>query len=172
MNSVPRKIPLRGKSPRKCIYSVQAQETARHRAKFGWLPLNDVAAVMKPRCQNPLKFTGVPKLSQSLVGRSSPYCEDMRRRYCCLTSFIPIIGACFICEDIARQSCAIVCRQHFLRKFCVHSCIFSEPRATHFSLHSKFAQGHIMCGNMVDIQSATVDNRRGKEKKRRKKKRG
>ena len=29
------KIPLGGKSPRKCIYSVPAQKTAKHRAKFG-----------------------------------------------------------------------------------------------------------------------------------------
>ena len=42
-------IPSGGKSPRKCIYSVAAQETAKHRAKFGWLPVSDVAAVRKPR---------------------------------------------------------------------------------------------------------------------------
>ena len=30
------KIPSGGKSPRKCIYSVAAQEMAKHRAKFGW----------------------------------------------------------------------------------------------------------------------------------------
>jgi len=35
-----------GKSPRKCIYSVPAQEMAKHRAKFGWPPVSDVAAVM------------------------------------------------------------------------------------------------------------------------------
>jgi len=38
-----------GQSPRKSVYSAPAQETAKHRAKFGWLPLNDVAAVTKPR---------------------------------------------------------------------------------------------------------------------------
>jgi len=32
-------------APRKCIHSVAAQETAKHRAKFGWLPLRDVGAV-------------------------------------------------------------------------------------------------------------------------------
>jgi len=40
---------LRGKSPRKCIYSVPAQEMAKHHAKFGWLLLSDVTAVTKPR---------------------------------------------------------------------------------------------------------------------------
>ena len=33
------------------IYSVPAHETAKHRAKFGWLPLSDVAAVTKSRCE-------------------------------------------------------------------------------------------------------------------------
>jgi len=45
----PGKIPSEGKSPRKCIYSVTAQETAKHPAKFGWSPLSDVAAVTKAR---------------------------------------------------------------------------------------------------------------------------
>jgi len=36
-------------SPRKYLCSVQAQETAKQRAKFGWLPLSDVAAGTKPR---------------------------------------------------------------------------------------------------------------------------
>jgi len=31
------------------MYSVLAQETAKDRATFGWLPVSDVAAVMKPR---------------------------------------------------------------------------------------------------------------------------
>jgi len=29
-------------------------------------------------------------------------------------------------------------------------------------LRSKFTQGHIACGNMVNIQSPTGENRRGK----------
>ena len=37
----------RGKSPQKCIHSVAAQETAKHRAKFGWPPVNDVAAITR-----------------------------------------------------------------------------------------------------------------------------
>jgi len=31
------------------IYNVPAQEMAKHRAKFGWLPLSDTAAVTKAR---------------------------------------------------------------------------------------------------------------------------
>jgi len=35
--------------PKLYTYSVPTQETAKHRAKFGWLPLSDVPAVTKPR---------------------------------------------------------------------------------------------------------------------------
>ena len=50
-----------------------------------WMPCSNAA-----KTRNPLKLAGVPKLakgSQPLEGRSSPYCKDMWRRYCCLTSF-------------------------------------------------------------------------------------
>jgi len=79
--------------PRKCIYYVAAQKTAKHHAKFGWPPLSDVGAVTKPRRKTRWNLLGCPKLanrSQSLVGRSSPYCEDMCRRYICLTCFFQL----------------------------------------------------------------------------------
>ena len=80
------KVPLVGKSPQN-VYNVPAQYTTKHRAKFGWPPLSDVGAVMKPRRETRWNLLGCPKLdnrSQPLVGRSSPYYEDMWRRYCCL----------------------------------------------------------------------------------------
>ena len=49
VNFAAAKIPSGGKSRQKCIYCVPAQETAKYRAKFGWLPLSDVVAVTKPR---------------------------------------------------------------------------------------------------------------------------
>jgi len=49
VNFEPDKILSRGKSPRKCIYSVAAQYTAKHRAMFGWPPVSDVAEVTKAR---------------------------------------------------------------------------------------------------------------------------
>jgi len=86
--------------------------------------------------RNPLQFAGVPKhpkvkRCQPLVGRSSPYCEDMWRTYCCLTSFFPTVNTCRSWEDTAWQSCAMV---HKLRFFCIvlASCISSEPRAARF----------------------------------------
>jgi len=47
VNFAPGKILSGGKIPRKCIYSVPAQETAKHRAKSGWPLVSDVAAVTK-----------------------------------------------------------------------------------------------------------------------------
>jgi len=45
VNFAPGKIPLGGKSPRKCIYSVPAQETAKHRANL--VNLSAVGAVVE-----------------------------------------------------------------------------------------------------------------------------
>jgi len=60
-----------------------------------------------------LKFAGGPKIpdrSQPLVGRSSPYCADICRTYCCLVSFFLIVDICLSCEDIARETCVMVRR--------------------------------------------------------------
>jgi len=62
---------------------------------------------------------GAPNWCQLLVGRSLPYCGDVWRRYCCLTSFFPIVDTCLSCEDTGQQACAIVRTRRFLRHFCV-----------------------------------------------------
>jgi len=91
---------VKGQEPPKCIYSVPAQETAKHRAKFGWPLVSDVTAVTKPRCETCWNLLGCPKLaneSQPLVGWSSPYCEDMCRRYWC---WICLIDAGSLCHNM------------------------------------------------------------------------
>jgi len=63
-------------------YSVPAQETAKHRTKFGCPPLSDVGAVTKPRRNTRWNLLGCPKLAnrfQPLVGRSSPCYKNMWR---------------------------------------------------------------------------------------------
>ena len=70
--------------------------------QFGWRPLLECRAVTLPKHQTRWNLEGCPKLtkrSQPLVGRNSPYYEDMWRRYCCLTSFFPIVDTCLSCED-------------------------------------------------------------------------
>jgi len=42
---------------------------------------------------------------------------------------------------------------------------FPASRVQHISdMHSKFALSHVMCGRMVDMQSATAEIRWGKKK--------
>ena len=80
------------------------------------------------------------KKEEILVGRSSPYCVDMSRRYCCLTIFFPIVDTCRGCEDIARQRCGMVHRWRFLATFLRP--VFAASPVQHISdLHSKFALG-------------------------------
>jgi len=89
--------------------------------------------------QNPSKFAGVSQTCQQippLLGRSSPYCEDIWGRRCCLTHFFPIVDTCLTCEDIARQSCAMVPRWRILGDFL--GPVFPASRAQHISeLNSK-----------------------------------
>jgi len=115
-----------------CI--VPAQEKAKHRAKFGWPPVSDVAAVTKPRREIRWNLLGCPKLanrSQPLLNRSSPYCEVTWRRYCCLISFsdcryVPLLR-------IARQRCTMVRRW---RNFCV--LYFKTKYKAEFRFEMKF----------------------------------
>jgi len=120
-------------------------------AKYRWHPLFNAAVWLMPTtrvpCSNAAKtrnswnYLGSPKLtkrSQPLVGRSSPYCGDMYRRYCSLTSFFPIVDTCLSCKDIAGQSCGMVPRWRFLATFLGSA--FAASRVQHLSdLHSKFA---------------------------------
>jgi len=98
-------------------------------AKFGWRALLECYAVTMPRRETRWKLQGCPKLanrSQPLVGRSSPYYQNMWKRYCCLTSFFPIVDTCLSSKDMARQRCAMVPKWRFFV-----SCISSKPRAAH-----------------------------------------
>ena len=80
-------------------------------------------------CSNAAKMRNQLKRSQPLVGRSSPYCGDIWRTYCCLTTFFPIVNTCLSCEDIARRSCAMVPRWRFLATLLRR--VFSASRAQH-----------------------------------------
>jgi len=110
-------------------------------AKFGWRLLLKYHAVRLSRRETRWNLQECPKLtnrSQSLVGRSSPYCGDMRRRYCCLTSFFLVVDTCLSCEDITRQSCGMVPRWRLFDDFLPP--VFSASRAQHvWDLHPKFA---------------------------------
>jgi len=107
-------------------------------AKFGWCPLLECRAVTLLRRETRWNLQGCPKLtkqSQPLVGRSSPYYGDMWRRYCCLTTFFPIVDTCLSCEDVAQQSCGMVPRWRLFGDFL--RAVFSASRVQHISyMHS------------------------------------
>ena len=110
-------------------------------AKYGWHWLLECHAVTLPRRETRWNLQGCPKLPnrlQPLVGRSSPYYEDMWRRYCRLASFFPIVDTCHSCEDTARESCEMVPRWWFFGHFLPP--VFTASRTQYISdLHSKFA---------------------------------
>jgi len=111
--------------------------------KFGWCLLLECRAVMLPRRETCWNVQGCPKLpnrSQPLVGRSSPYYEDMWWRYWCLTSFFRLSMHAFVAIYIARQSCAMVPKWRFFGEFLGPA--FPASRVQRISdLHSKFALG-------------------------------
>jgi len=111
-------------------------------AKFGWCPLLECHAVTLPKRETRWNYLGCPKLpdrSQPPVGRSWLHCEDMWRRYCYLSFFL-IVDMCLSCEDMVRQSCAMVPRWRFFGKFLGPA--FPASCMQHVSdWHSKFGPG-------------------------------
>jgi len=107
-------------------------------AKFGWRPLLECRAVMLPRRERRWNLQGCPKLanrSQPLVGRSSPYYEDMWRRYRCLTSFYFRLSIHASAAKIQPEKVVRWCQNgDFLRP------VVSASHVQHISdTHSKFA---------------------------------
>jgi len=114
-----------------------------------WLtPNTGVPCSNTAKTRNPLKFAGVPQTTgpiSAASGPSSPYCENVWRRYCCLISFFPIVDTCLSCEDIARQTCAMVPRLRFFDDLLRP--VFAASLVQHVSdLHLKFAlKPHHVC---------------------------
>jgi len=110
-----------GQQPPK-IYSAPAQETAKHRARFGWLSLGDVAAVTMPKRVNPLKFAGVPQTNEPISAASGPKFTILWGHVgeiLLFDQFSPIVDKCLSCEDIARQTVWWCADGEFLAIFCV-----------------------------------------------------
>jgi len=85
------------------------------------------------KTRKPLKLAGVPQTNETISAASGPkftilwgHVEEVLL----LNKFFPIVDMCRSCEDIARQSCAMVPRWRFLATFLRLIC--SEPRAAHF----------------------------------------
>jgi len=104
------------------------------------MPTTRVPCTGAARTWNLFIFAGVPQTTEptsAVSGPSSPYCGDMWRRYCCLTSFFPIVDTCLSCEDTAKVVRWFTDGEFFasfLRP------VIPASRVQHISyLHSKFA---------------------------------
>ena len=94
------------------------------------------------KTRNPLKFAGVPQTTRPISAASRPkftiLWKHVEEILLLNKFFFRIVDTCLSCEDIARQSCAMVPRWRFLATF-LHP-VFSASRMQHISdLHSKFA---------------------------------
>jgi len=104
-------------------------------AEYRWRSLFNAAVWMTPttrvpcsnaaKTRNPLKFAGVPQTPEPISAASAPkftevHYQDMWRRYCCLTSFFPIVDTSLSCEDIARHP-EFALRPHHVWKYGIDS---------------------------------------------------
>jgi len=136
-----------------------------------WLtPTAGVPCSNAAKMRNPLKFAGVP-VHQTPEPISAPSGQKFTILWGHLEDilllnkfFFPIVDTGLSCEDIARQSCAMVPRWRFLATF-LHP-VFSASCVQHISdLHLTFALSpHTMCGSMARL-------RLGEEKQKKKEER-
>ena len=119
-------------------------------AEYRWRPLFNAAVWLMPntgvpcsntaKTRNPLKLAGVPQTNETISATSMPkftilwgHVEEILL----LNKFFLIVDTCLNCEDIARQSCAMVPGCRFLASFCV---LYSASCMQHVSdLRLKFA---------------------------------
>ena len=126
------------------------------------------------KTRNPLKFAGVPQTRQQVSAVSGPKFTILyghMGRYCCLTSFFPVVDTCLSCEDIARQSCAMVRRWRLFASFLRP--VFPASRVQHISdLHSKLVlrPHHVWKYGSHPISDGGELARKKKERRRRKEK--
>jgi len=130
-------------------------------AKYRWRPLTPNTGAPcsnAAKMQNPLKFAGVSQTTGPISDASGPKFTilwEHVEEILLLNKFFLTVNTCLSCEDIARQSCAMVSRWPIFGDFFGH--IFSASLMQHVSdLHSKFALGlhhvskygrHPMCGH-------------------------
>jgi len=115
--------------------------------QFCWRPLLECRAVTLPRSDTRWSQLGCPRTSKPISAASEPKFTILSGRVekvLLFNKFFPIIDKYLSCEDIARQSCAMVRRWRFSGDFLRP--VFSVSRVQHVSdLHSKFAlrQHHV-----------------------------
>jgi len=116
-----------------------------------------------------LKFAGMPQTSEPISAVSGPKFAIVWEHVgeiLLLNSFFRWLSIHVLVAKTQPDKVVDGAQMANFRRFFA-TCIFSEPRATHFRHASKFAirSGHIMYGSMEDIQFLTAENRWGKKMK-------
>ena len=120
-------------------------------SKYRWRPLFNAAVWLSPttrmpssnaaKTRNPLKCAGVPQTRQPISAVNLPKFAILWGHVgeiLLFNNFFSNFDTCLRCEDIARQSCAMVPRWRFFGDFLGPA--FPASRVQHVSnLHSKFA---------------------------------
>jgi len=100
-------------------------------AEYGWRPVQrskvwltvlKCYAVTTPKRESHWNLMGCPNLtkqSQPLVGRSSPYCANRWRIYCCLTSFFRLLINALVAKIQPGKVVRCCTDCNFLHHFCV-----------------------------------------------------
>ena len=145
-------------------------------AKFRYRPVNRVLCSNAVQTRDPLKLAGVPQTNKMISATSGPNFTILQLqghvgKILLLNKFLLTVDMCLSCEDIARQSCAMVPRRPIFGDF--FSPAFPASRVQHISdLHSKFTlrpvPHHVNVMIIVDIQYAIAEIRRGKKRRRKK----
>jgi len=132
-----------------------------------WLtPTTGVPCSKGAKTRNPLKLDGVPETTVPSSAASGPKLSILWGyiwiRYCCLTSFFPIVDTRLSCEDIARQSCTMVRRWRLFGDILRPGSPWRPISASHVQhvsdLHPKFAQrtGFKSCSRDSTTANAVV----------------
>ena len=115
--------------------------------------------------QNLLKFAGVPQTRQQISAASGAKLTILWEHVgekLLFNNFLPTVDTCLICENTARQICAVVPRWRFFAS--ILRPVFPASRVQHISdVHSKFA---LTPHHVADIQCAAAEIRRGKKRKK------
>ena len=120
------------------------------------------------KTQNSLKFVGVPQTPEQISAVSRPKFTILSghvEEILLLNKFFPIVDTCLSCEDIARQSCAMVPRWRLFGDFLRPVYLQRAARSTFQTCILNLHYGHAMCRSMVEIQSVAAEIRRGKKRK-------
>jgi len=118
-----------------------------HPAKHRWRPLFNATkfgcrSYLTTKMRKLLKLAGVLQTTGSILAASRPkftiFWGHLEKILLLNKFFFPIVDTCLSCEDIARQSCRMVCRRQLFGDFLCPA--FPASRVQHVSdMHLKFA---------------------------------